>query len=144
MKYLPDSAFPTRLNCPPGPTIPSGEPGRVEPSNWISNCRVILGSIERFIGILIEHYAGKFRLWLSPTQARVLPVSDKYLGRAKEVAKQLQKQGIRTETDSLPLSDRATDTISRPVYIIWQSPAGFSQNTDSAFPRPLSLQSQRQ
>ena len=61
--------------------------------------RVIFGSIERFIGILIEHYAGRFPLWLSPVQARVLPVSDKYLGYAKEIAKQLQKQGIRTETD---------------------------------------------
>ncbi len=61
--------------------------------------RVIFGSIERFIGILIEHYAGKFPLWLSPVQVRVLPVSDKYLDYAEEIARQLRKQGIRTETD---------------------------------------------
>ena len=61
--------------------------------------RVVFGSIERFMGILIEHYAGKFPLWLSPVQAKVLPVSDKYLDYAKEVARRLQKQGIRTETD---------------------------------------------
>lgn len=61
--------------------------------------RVIFGSIERFIGILIEHYAGKFPLWLSPVQVKVLPVSDKYLDYAKEVAGQLRKQNIRVEID---------------------------------------------
>ncbi|MDE7223781.1 MAG: threonine--tRNA ligase, partial [Acetatifactor sp.] len=61
--------------------------------------RVVFGSIERFIGILIEHYAGKFPLWLSPVQVKILPVSDKYLGYAKEIAEQLRKQDIRTEID---------------------------------------------
>ncbi|MCM1118556.1 MAG: threonine--tRNA ligase [bacterium] len=61
--------------------------------------RVIFGSIERFIGILIEHYAGKFPLWLSPVQVKVLPVSDKYMDYAREVKLLLQGQGIRTEID---------------------------------------------
>ena len=61
--------------------------------------RVIFGSIERFIGILIEHYAGKFPLWLSPVQVKVLPVSDKYLDYAKEVAGQLRIRNIRVEID---------------------------------------------
>ena len=61
--------------------------------------RVVFGSLERFIGILIEHYAGKFPMWLSPVQVKILPVSDKYLGYAKEVADQLRKRDIRTELD---------------------------------------------
>lgn len=61
--------------------------------------RVVFGSIERFIGILIEHYAGKFPLWLSPVQVKVLPVSDKYTDYVEEVSKWLQGQGIRTEID---------------------------------------------
>ncbi len=61
--------------------------------------RVIFGSIERFIGILTEHYAGKFPLWLSPVQVRVLPVSDKYLDYATEITRQLKAQGIRAEAD---------------------------------------------
>ncbi|MGN1159455.1 MAG: threonine--tRNA ligase [Lachnospiraceae bacterium] len=61
--------------------------------------RTIYGSIERFIGILIEHYAGRFPLWLSPVQVRILPVSDKYQAYAKEVSDQLQQHGIRVETD---------------------------------------------
>ena len=61
--------------------------------------RIIFGSIERFIGILIEHYAGRFPLWLSPVQVRILPVSDKYQAYAKEVSDQLQQHGIRVETD---------------------------------------------
>ena len=47
--------------------------------------RVVFGSIERFLGILIEHYAGKFPVWLAPTQVKVLPVSDKNLEYAKEI-----------------------------------------------------------
>ncbi|MFT7622872.1 MAG: threonyl-tRNA synthetase [Myxococcota bacterium] len=62
--------------------------------------RAILGSIERFIGILIEHYAGKFPLWLSPVQAAVLPVSDKFLPYAKEVAATLKAAGVRAKCDA--------------------------------------------
>lgn len=61
--------------------------------------RVVFGSVERFIGILIEHYAGKFPVWLAPVQVKILPVSDKYLRYANEVAEKLKKYGIRVETD---------------------------------------------
>ena len=49
--------------------------------------RTILGSIERFMGILIEHYAGKFPVWLAPVQATILPISDKFNGYAYEIKK---------------------------------------------------------
>lgn len=62
--------------------------------------RVVFGSIERFIGILIEHYAGKFPMWLAPVQVKILPVSDKYLQYSKGVAEKLKEQGIRVETDA--------------------------------------------
>lgn len=61
--------------------------------------RVVFGSIERFIGILIEHFAGKFPLWLSPVQIKILSISDKYNGYAKEIEKVLAKNGFRCEVD---------------------------------------------
>ena len=61
--------------------------------------RVALGSIERFIGILIEQYAGKFPVWLAPTQVKILPISDKYMEYANEVKKALFDAGVRVEMD---------------------------------------------
>ena len=61
--------------------------------------RAIYGSLERFIGILIEHYAGRFPLWLSPVQVKVLPVSARYLPYAGEVLETLRAAGIRAEAD---------------------------------------------
>lgn len=61
--------------------------------------RVVFGSIERFIGILIEHYAGKFPVWLAPVQAKILLVSDVYKDYAKEVLEELRSAGIRVELD---------------------------------------------
>ena len=62
--------------------------------------RVIFGSIERFIGILIEHFAGAFPLWLAPTQVKVIPVKNEYhLEYAKEVYQLLEEKGIRVELD---------------------------------------------
>jgi len=61
--------------------------------------RVIFGSIERFIGILTEHYAGRFPAWLAPVQVKVLPVSDKNAEYAKGVYEALQARGIRCELD---------------------------------------------
>jgi threonyl-tRNA synthetase len=61
--------------------------------------RVILGSIERFIGVLIEHFAGNFPLWLSPVQAVVLTVTDNQISYAQEVFKQLRSAGIRVQED---------------------------------------------
>ena len=62
--------------------------------------RVIFGSIERFIAILTEHYAGAFPLWLSPVQAKVLPISDAAREYAEQVAKKLQTAGLRCEIDT--------------------------------------------
>jgi len=62
--------------------------------------RVVFGSIERFIGILIEHFAGKFPVWLAPVQVKILPVSDKSLGYARQLESEMRAQGIRVETDS--------------------------------------------
>jgi threonyl-tRNA synthetase len=61
--------------------------------------RAILGSLERFIGILIENCAGKFPLWLNPTQVKVLPVGDKFADYAKQVTATLTAAGIRAEAD---------------------------------------------
>ena len=61
--------------------------------------RVVFGSIERFIGILIEHFAGKFPLWLSPVQVKVLSISDKYIDYAEKIATVLKKEGLRCEVD---------------------------------------------
>ena len=61
--------------------------------------RAILGSMERFMGSLIEHYAGKFPLWLAPLQVKMLPISDKYVDYAKSVAGELKAHGIRVEVD---------------------------------------------
>ncbi len=62
--------------------------------------RVIFGSIERFIAILTEHYAGAFPLWLAPVQAKVLPISDAAREYAEQVAKKLQEAGLRAEIDT--------------------------------------------
>ena len=63
--------------------------------------RVIFGSIERFIGILIEHFAGAFPLWLAPVQVKVLPVNNEYhLDYAKEISESLQQYGFKVEMDA--------------------------------------------
>ncbi|MDO4809009.1 MAG: threonine--tRNA ligase [Eubacteriales bacterium] len=61
--------------------------------------RVIFGSIERFIGILTEHFAGKFPLWLAPVQVKILPVSDKYMDYAKKIYEMFDAEGIRVQLD---------------------------------------------
>ena len=61
--------------------------------------RAIFGSIERFIGILIEHFAGKFPVWLSPVQVKILPITDRTLDYAEGVASKLAAEGIRCEVD---------------------------------------------
>lgn len=61
--------------------------------------RALLGSVERFMGILIEHFAGKFPLWLSPVQVEVIPVSDKFKDFAKSIADKLHAEGLRVHLD---------------------------------------------
>jgi threonyl-tRNA synthetase len=61
--------------------------------------RVVFGSFERFIGILLEHFAGAFPVWLAPVQAKILPISDKHLEYAKKIEKELVEKDIRVEID---------------------------------------------
>src|SRR4051794_20879225 len=71
--------------------------------------RALLGSFERFIGILIEHYAGEFPLWLAPIQAAVLPITDAQLGYAREVGERLREAGLRVEVDE------RTESVGRKI-----------------------------
>jgi threonyl-tRNA synthetase len=62
--------------------------------------RALFGSIERFFGVLIEHYAGAFPLWLAPVQVGLVPISERHLDYAKKVEAELQAAGFRVETDA--------------------------------------------
>jgi len=64
--------------------------------------RVCFGSIERFIGILVEHFAGKFPTWLAPVQVKILPISDKYTEYGMKIMARLKASGIRCELDERP------------------------------------------
>jgi threonyl-tRNA synthetase len=61
--------------------------------------RVVYGSIERFMGILIEHFAGRFPVWLAPVQVKLLPIADRHNDYVKELAEKFEAQGIRVEYD---------------------------------------------
>jgi len=74
-----------------------GEDGK--PHRPVVLHRAILGSVERFLGILIEHTAGNFPFWIAPVQAVVLPISDRFADRAREIAARLREAGLRAEAD---------------------------------------------
>ena len=79
--------------------------------------RTLLGSMERFIGGLIEHYGGAFPLWLAPEQVRILPVSEQWTDSARELAAQLRESGLRVEVDdrdTLGYRIRAAETMKVP------------------------------
>ena len=84
--------------------------------------RVCFGSIERFIGILTEHFAGKFPVWLAPTQAKVLLVSDKYAEYGKEVYETLRAAGVRCELDDrnekIGYLIREAQVVNRVPYMV--------------------------
>jgi threonyl-tRNA synthetase len=61
--------------------------------------RAVYGSLERFIGILVEHFGGAFPLWLAPVQAVVIPIADRHLAPARELATVLRARGLRVEVD---------------------------------------------
>ena len=61
--------------------------------------RVVLDSIERFIGVITEHFAGAFPLWLSPTQIKILPIADRHHEKAYELKEKFEKNGLRVEVD---------------------------------------------
>jgi threonyl-tRNA synthetase len=75
-----------------------GEDG--QPHRPVMIHRAIFGTYERFLGILVEHYAGAFPLWLAPIQAAIIPVADRHLDYAQQVAKQLRAADIRVEVDT--------------------------------------------
>jgi len=83
--------------------------------------RALIGSPDRFMGILTEHYAGAFPLWMAPVQAAVLPVSEKHADYASEVMTKLKEAGIRAELhadDSLGKRIRAVKTAKVPAFIV--------------------------
>ncbi|GJN22049.1 hypothetical protein PR202_gb09579 [Eleusine coracana subsp. coracana] len=83
--------------------------------------RAVLGSLERFFGVLIEHYAGDFPLWLAPTQARILPVTDNELQYCKEVASEMKSRGFRVEVchgERLPKLIRNAETQKVPLMAV--------------------------
>ena len=79
--------------------------------------RTLLGSMERFVGGLIEHYGGAFPLWLAPEQVRILPVSEQWASSARKLAEQLRREGLRAEVDerdTLGYRIRAAETMKVP------------------------------
>jgi threonyl-tRNA synthetase len=61
--------------------------------------RALLGSMERFFGVLIEHFGGAFPVWMAPVQVVVIPIADRHLEYAREVARQIRAEGMRVELD---------------------------------------------
>jgi threonyl-tRNA synthetase len=84
--------------------------------------RALMGSFERFIGILIEHYAGEFPLWLAPVQAIVLPIADRHLDYARDAARQLREAGLRVELDerseSIGKKIREAEVVKIPYMLV--------------------------
>jgi threonyl-tRNA synthetase len=84
--------------------------------------RALMGSFERFIGILIEHYAGEFPLWLAPVQAGVLPIADRHLEYARQVADELRRRGLRAEVDerseSIGKKIREAEVLKTPYMLV--------------------------
>ncbi len=97
-----------------------GEDGK--PHRVVMIHRAIYGSLERFIGILIEHYAGKFPLWLAPLQIIILPVSEKFIDYAEKVEKELKEKGFRVKVDKdnekLGFKIRRAQTEKIPYMVI--------------------------
>ncbi|NMB60174.1 MAG: threonine--tRNA ligase, partial [Chloroflexi bacterium] len=77
-----------------------GEDG--QPHRPVMVHRALLGSLERFFGVLIEHYAGAFPVWLSPIQAAIIPIADRHLEYTKTLAAELKKAGLRVTVDDRP------------------------------------------
>lgn len=94
--------------------------------------RALMGSLERFFGILVEHYAGVFPLWLSPVQVAVLTISDKHIDYAKSVYQSLKKAGLRailnTESEKIGAKIR-TATLAKIPYLLILGDSEVSSNT---------------
>jgi threonyl-tRNA synthetase len=77
-----------------------GEDG--QPHRVVMIHRTVLGSMERFLACLVEHYTGAFPLWLAPVQAMVIPIADRHLDYAHEIEAKLKTEGLRLQVDSRP------------------------------------------
>lgn len=97
-----------------------GEDGKTHQPIMIH--RALLGSIERFFGILVENYAGAFPMWLAPVQAKVLPISDKHHDYATQIEKSLLQRGIRVERDlrneKIGLKIREAEKAKIPIMVV--------------------------
>ncbi|MCA9462313.1 MAG: threonine--tRNA ligase [Nitrospira sp.] len=97
-----------------------GEDGKTHQPIMIH--RALLGSIERFFGILVENYAGAFPMWLAPVQAKVLPISDKHHDYATQIEKSLRQRGIRVERDlrneKIGLKIREAEKAKIPIMVV--------------------------
>jgi threonyl-tRNA synthetase len=84
--------------------------------------RAILGTIERFVGVLIEHYAGDFPLWLAPEQVRIVPVADRHAEHARTLAGEIRARGLRVEVDAsretVPKKIRAAQLMKIPYTLV--------------------------
>ena len=85
--------------------------------------RALLGSLERFIGILIEHYGGDFPVWLAPVQARVVPVADRHRDAAAALRDELAARGVRADVDAseetIPKRIRAAELEKIPYVVVF-------------------------
>ncbi len=97
-----------------------GEDG--QPHRPVMIHRALFGSVERFVGILIEHFAGAFPVWLAPVQAMMIPVADRHLPYVRDVADRLRKAGIRVEVDDssarMNAKIRAAQTQKIPYMLV--------------------------
>jgi threonyl-tRNA synthetase len=81
--------------------------------------RALYGSIERFFGILVEHYAGHFPLWLAPTQAKIVTITDAEIPAAEELKKALESSGLRVEVDARPENHKIRDAaVEKVPYVV--------------------------
>jgi threonyl-tRNA synthetase len=84
--------------------------------------RAILGSIERFTGVLVEHFAGAFPLWLAPEQVRIIPIADRHVAYAEKVASRLGEEGLRADVDdskeTVGKKVRASQTMKVPYTLV--------------------------
>jgi threonyl-tRNA synthetase len=94
--------------------------------------RAILGTMERFLGIIIEHYAGKFPLWLSPVQVKILTIADRFNDYAENVAEKMKKSGLRVEVDKRAesISKKVRDAqVEKVNYILVVGEKEIAENT---------------
>ena len=92
--------------------------------------RAVLGSLERFVGILIEHFSGKFPLWLAPEQIRVLPITDEHLPWARAVHDSLAHAGLRSTVDATPDKLGAKIRLARQARATYFAVVGGQEVTD--------------